>query len=209
METLVGGYRDETLARAAGSDAAAFSELYTRHFHSIYSFIRAHVPNAATAEDLTSQVFFRALTSAATYRGEGSYRAWIFGIARNALATWQRESARLQVTMDDVPEQADEAASPALLTVVGEERELLWDTIDALPEAQREVIHLRYWKNLSVEEIAHVTRRSSVAVRQLLHRAKQRLRKGLRGKDLAALLGATGTSALIALGYRRHRRSAK
>ena len=199
---------ERALGREADTDAEAFTQLYERYLDSVTSFMRANTDDAATAEDLASRVFFKALTSASTYRGEGSYRSWIFQIARNTLATWSAERARLQIPVDEVPERIDAAPSPAFLTVVDEERELLWETVAALPEAQREVIDLRYRFNLSIDEIARMTRRSSVAVRQLLHRAKHGLRKRLRTRDVAALLGAaTGTSALIAIGYRRHRRT--
>jgi RNA polymerase sigma-70 factor, ECF subfamily len=197
---------DEALARTAVSDTEAFSQLYERFFGPINAYMRAQVPDEATAEDLTSRVFYRALAAAASYRGEGSYRAWIFQIARNTLSTWRTQNQQDRVNLEEIPDPHDDAPSAALLTVVDEERDLLWGTIASLPEAQREVVHLRYVKDLSIDEIARVTRRSSVAVRQLLHRARAGLRRRLRKRDVAALLGATGTSALLAIGYRHHRR---
>jgi RNA polymerase sigma-70 factor (ECF subfamily) len=208
MEESVVNLSERALAREADRDAEAFTQLYERYLDPVTAFMRANTQDAATADDLASRVFFKALTCASTYRGEGSYRSWIFQIARNTLASWHADRARLQIPVEEVPEQPDATPSPALLTVVDEERDLLWDTVADLPEAQREVVHLRYRGNLSVDEIARKTRRSSVAVRQLLHRAKQGLRKRLRTRDVAALLGAaTGTSALVAIGYRRHRRA--
>lgn len=197
---------DQALARHAVSDAEAFSQLYERYFHPIRAFMLAQTGDPAAADDLTARVFLRAFTSAASYRGEGSYRAWIFQIARNTLADWRSQRDNLEVPLDDVSDPQDDAPSAALLTLVDEERDLLWGTIASLPEAQREVVHLRYVRNLSIDEIARVTKRSSVAVRQLLHRARAGLRKRLRARDVAALLGATGTSALLAIGYRRHRK---
>jgi len=208
MEESVVDLSERALGREADKDAEAFTELYERYLDPVTAFLRANTADAATAEDLASRVFFKALTSASTYRGEGSYRSWIFQIARNTLATWHTERARLQIPVEEIPEQMDATPSAALLTVVDEERDFLWETVATLPEAQREVVNLRYRFNLSIDEIARVTRRSSVAVRQLLHRAKHGLRRRLRTRDVAALLGAaTGTSALIAIGYRRHRRT--
>src|SRR5688500_5672803 len=128
---------DEALARTAVSDAEAFSQLYERFFGPINAYMRAQVPDEATAEDLTSRVFYRALAAAASYRGEGSYRAWIFQIARNTLSTWRTQNQQDRLNLEEIPDPHDDAPSAALLTVVDEERDLLWGTIASLPEAQR------------------------------------------------------------------------
>ena len=208
MEERVIDLDERSLARDAARDADAFTRLYERYLDPVTAFMRANAADDATADDLASQVFFKALTSASTYRGDGSYRAWIFQIARNTLADHHAERGRLHIPVDEVPDRVDGEPSPAVLSLVDEERDLLWDAVGALPDAQREVVQLRYRLNLPIDEIARRTRRSSVAVRQLLHRAKHGLRRRLRARDVAALLGAaTGTSALIAIGYRRHRRA--
>jgi RNA polymerase sigma-70 factor (ECF subfamily) len=61
---------------------------------------------------------------------------------------------------------------------------VVWEKVAELPEAQREVVTLKYAEDLNTEEIAKVTKKSRGAVRILLHRAKLRLRHSLEGKDL-------------------------
>jgi RNA polymerase sigma-70 factor, ECF subfamily len=180
---ILSGADDETLAKRASSDFEAFAELYRRHLCSIYRFVRSQTPNDAVAEDITAQVFFKALSSASTWRGEGSYKAWIFRMAHNAVSSWRSEKAQSVVTVEALPEAVDPTPSPASQAVMQEDRGVVWQKVSELPPAQREVVALRYLQDLSVEEIASITDRSRGAVRILLHRARSKLRHSLEGKD--------------------------
>lgn len=195
---------DEVLAARAAVDVQAFSVLYERYGRRVHRYIRARVRDDLVAEDLAAQTFYRSLVSADTYRGQGSYAAWLFRIAQNTIATWRsRRAAQLETPLESVPDRTDDGLSPLTVTLAGEERAALHDVVEGLPEAQREVVRLRYWMDLSIDEIAQVTTRSSTAVRQLLHRARKRMKDHLSTKDVTILLGATGASALAAYSYRR------
>ena len=196
--------QDEALAQRVPSDLRAFAELYRRYRKPIYAYLSARTKDAATAEDLTAQVFFKALSAGDTFRGRGSYRAWLYQIARNTLTNWRTEKARLQIPVADLPEDSDQEDSPSVITLAQEEQALLWDTVAELSDAQREVVRLRFWKELTIEEIASRTGRTTGAIRVLLHRSLRSLRKRLNGKDLSAILGATGAAASIAI-YSIHR----
>jgi RNA polymerase sigma-70 factor, ECF subfamily len=176
---------DKTLAERAARDFEAFAELYQRYLCPVYRFIRSQTPDDATAEDLTAHVFFKALSNAASYRGDGSYSAWIFRIAHNSLSTWRRRAGRAVEVVEELPESVDPTPSPASQVIVTEERNLIWETVSELPPAQREVVALRYIEDFSIEEVADITKRTRGAVRILLHRARARLRKALDGKDIA------------------------
>ncbi|HYZ46225.1 MAG TPA: RNA polymerase sigma factor [Actinomycetota bacterium] len=176
---------EKILAHKAGKDFEAFAELYRRYLCPIYRFVRSQVSDDATAEDLTAHIFFKALSSAGTFRGEGSYSAWIFRIAHNSIASWRERSTRAAVVTEEVPDEVDPTPSPASQVIVAEARDLVWDTVAQLPPAQREVVALRYIQDFSIEEVSEITRRSRGAVRILLHRARTRLRKALEGKDIA------------------------
>lgn len=175
---------DEDLASRAGRDFGAFAELYQRYLEPVYRYVRTQTRDRATAEDLTAQVFFKALSSADTFKGEGSYRAWLFTIARNTVATWRAERKKKLVPIEDLPEHPDPAPSAQSLAIASEDSALLWTAVAHLPEAQREVVRLRYRRELTIDEIARVTRRSSGAVRVLLHRARARLQHVLKHKDI-------------------------
>jgi RNA polymerase sigma-70 factor (ECF subfamily) len=197
-------HADDALGARAAIDADAFAVLYERFGRRIHRYIRVRVRDEAVAEDLTAQTFYRALASADTYRGEGSYAAWLYRIAKNTISTWRaRRASNVEMSLPFLPDGVDEDSSPLTAALAGEERAALREIVDELPDAQREVVRLRYWKDLSIDEIADATRRSSTAVRQLLHRAKRRMKDRVSAKDLTILLGATGASALAAYSYKR------
>lgn len=201
------GPTDEELAARLASGNDQFSLLYARYKDPIYSFIRAHMRDDAAAEDATAQVFCRVFTSGDTFRNEGSFRAWIFQIARNTIATRSARAPNREVPLELIAQEPTSHATPLVVALADEELAEVNRTVESLPDAQREVIRLRYWTELSIDEIATVTRRSSVAVRQLLHRARKHLARRLSRKDLTVLLGATGASAVAATySYRRRRR---
>lgn len=180
------------------------AELYRSYRNSVYRYLYARTHDDATAQDLTAHVFLKALAARHTFRGEGSYRAWLFAIARNTLTNFRTEKARLQIPVADIPDGSDEEDSPTVVALANEERDLIWDVVADLPEAQREVIRLRYLKDLTIDEIAGFTGRTTGAIRALLHRSQRSLRKRLNAKDLSVILGATGAAASIAL-YTAHR----
>jgi RNA polymerase sigma-70 factor (ECF subfamily) len=174
---------DEILAKQVNEDFGAFSELYQRYLCPVYRFVRSQVPSEAVAEDLTAQVFFKALNSAGTFRGDGGYGPWIFRIARNAVSTWRSGKERSTINLDEVPERADGTPCPASQVILGEVRSAVWRNVAELPPAQREVVALRYIRDFSIEEVAAITERSRGAVRILLHRARLKLRHALDEKD--------------------------
>jgi RNA polymerase sigma-70 factor (ECF subfamily) len=174
---------DELLAAKAVDDFTAFSELYRRYLNPIYGFIRSQIPDDTVAEDITAHVFFKALSSASTFRGDGTYRSWLFRIAHNSIFSWRDRSGRA-LAVAELPEKVDPAPSPATQAIASEAANVVWAKVAELPPAQREVITLKYADDLSTEEIASVTDRSRGAVRILLHRAKTRLRHSLEGRDL-------------------------
>jgi RNA polymerase sigma-70 factor (ECF subfamily) len=72
---------DAVLAQQARTDVDAFTELYCRHVPRVYRYHMAHTGNVKDAEDLTSQPFIAALEGIRSFRGDGSFAAWIMGIA--------------------------------------------------------------------------------------------------------------------------------
>jgi len=82
---------DETdLAREAIANAEAFAELYRRHVRRVYRYHMAYTGNVKDAEDLTSQTFMAALEGIHSFRGTGSFAAWIMGIASKKRAMFFR-----------------------------------------------------------------------------------------------------------------------
>lgn len=185
MDTGIAGKTepDHGLALRAGEDLEAFGELYRRYQCHIFRFVRSQTPDDATAEDLTAHVFFKALSSADTFRADGSYRAWLFRIAHNAIATYRKRRDR-SLAVEEPPEEIDPDPSPASQAITQEARGVVWEAVAKLPESQRELVALRYMEDMSIEEIADITQRTKGSIRIQLHRARMNLRGAFEGKDL-------------------------
>ena len=178
---LLADATDEDLAVLVTDDFDAFAELYGRYLCPVYRFVRSQTTDDSTAEDITAHVFFKAISSAGTFRGDGSYRSWIFRIAHNEIYSWRNGKARSVIAVEELPESADPAPSPVAQAIAREDSGMVWRKVAELPPAQREVVALRYLQDLEVEEIAAITGRSRGAVRILLHRARLKLRHSMEG----------------------------
>jgi len=147
----------------------------------LYSYLRFHLPSPDLAEDLTAEVFLRALKSFPRFDpGRGSPRAWLFRIAHNALRDHQRQARRRQVVslvgMRDLEYQAP---SPEERLLWEEEVAGLMAALGELSPGDREVIGLCYGSELSMAEAGEILGRSAAATRTRLWRALARLRTAL------------------------------
>jgi RNA polymerase sigma-70 factor (ECF subfamily) len=165
---------DQKLVEAAQADPARFLELYDRNFHRVWAYVRRRAANRAEAEDITSEVFRRALENLRGYEWRGiPFAAWLLRIAANTLAHRWAKAGR------ECPDPPPETTDPEWDL---ERRALLFQLIDRLPEVQRRVIELRYVEERSLLETASALGRTEGAVKQLQRRALQRLRAELEAK---------------------------
>ena len=161
------------MIEAAQADPARFLDLYDRYFHRVYAYAIRRAANRAEAEDVTSEVFHRALASIESYEWRGTpFVAWLLRIAANQLA--DRWKANARDAADPPPEAA--ASDPDL-----ERRAMLFQLVERLPEAQRRVVELRFGEDKSLLEVAQDLGRSEGAVKQLQRRALESLRAGWEG----------------------------
>jgi RNA polymerase sigma-70 factor (ECF subfamily) len=175
---------DEALAARAPGDRQAFTELYRRYIDPVYRYMAYQAPTDE-AQDLAAQVFFHAYRAASQFRGDGaSYRAWLFRIAHNTVATWRRRSATRPTPVKDLPEAGDESADPAILASHRELAREVWSAVAELSAPERELVELRFVEGMGHKEIAAVTGSSDGAVRVRLHRLMRRLRRRLEGKEV-------------------------
>lgn len=177
MKASADDHDERSLVEAAQADPARFVDLYERHFHRVYAYVARRVSSRAEAEDVTSEVFEQALTSLRKYEWRGvPFVAWLFRIAANALTDrWRQASRDSYGPPPDVPDrrEADEI----------ELRAMVFQLVDRLPNAQRQVIEMRFVDQKSIREIAAALDRSEGAVKQLQLRALENLRKHLEGRD--------------------------
>lgn len=173
------------LAAKAG-DASAFGELYERYRDAIYRFCLARTGSSADAEDLTSDVFVKALQSIDRYQDRGlPFAAFLYRIARNAAIDRSR-TLKQPLSVDGLPSEPvskQNVESEASLAV---EKSILLAALTKLKSEHREVIVLRFIEGYAAVEVAQLLGKTEGAVRTLQHRALERLRREFDGAEKAA-----------------------
>jgi len=170
---------ERLLVEAAQRDPAKFGDLYDAYFELVYGFMARRARDRDTAEELTSEVFHKALANLRSYEWRGApFAAWLVRIAANAVADWAKRSAREISVGENTPEPSAEPDMEAI-----EERARLFHLVERLPEDQRRVIRGRFVEQLSIREIAGRLDRSEGAVKQLQLRALENLRVWMGGGD--------------------------
>jgi RNA polymerase sigma-70 factor (ECF subfamily) len=180
VQSAEGSYDDTRILLAARAELAQFVPLYERYFPRIYGYCLRRVENAEAAEDLTSLIFTRALTSVHEYKG-GSVPAWLFRIAHNAVANHYR-SRRPHVSLERSElDLEDESEAPTERLEQAEQRRAIRGLVAALPDDQQELLALKLAGELTAEEIGAVVGKKAGAVRVELHRIIKRLRAEYEG----------------------------
>jgi RNA polymerase sigma-70 factor, ECF subfamily len=144
----------------------------------LYSYLRFHLPSPDLAEDLTAEVFLRAVKAYDRFNSSaGSPRAWLFRIAQNVLRDHLRQARRRQlVWIGGIRDLECEAPSPEERLLWEEEVAGLLSAMAALSSNDREIIGLCYGSDLSVAEAGEVLGLNASAARTRLWRALRRLR---------------------------------
>lgn len=164
-----------------------FAAWFRDHRSTVYRYVRFRVATRETAEDVTSDVFFKALRSLDRYDPDrASPRTWLLRIARNAVTDHLRSLQRrgsLHVTLDRVPDLVADIPSQEERVLRQERIQTLLNGNRRLRETDQEILSLRYGAGLSNGEIAEALDISNNAVAVRLHRALKRLRKAVHELD--------------------------
>ncbi|MBA2775034.1 MAG: sigma-70 family RNA polymerase sigma factor [Nocardioidaceae bacterium] len=165
------------LARAGDCDA--FGVLYDHYHPSVYRFIYYRVSNQATAEDLLSDTFFRALRSMSSFQWQGKdFGAWLMTIARNLVVDhYKAGRTRLEMTTDDLSAHEGVQEGPEDEVLAQLTNDILREALSALPAEQQECLVLRFLSGQSIAETAVALGRTEGAVKQLQLRAVRNLAK--------------------------------
>jgi RNA polymerase sigma-70 factor, ECF subfamily len=175
--------KERLLVEAAQRDPARFCDLYEINFERVYAYVARRVPDRDEAEDLTADVFHRALAGLPRFEWRGApFAAWLLRIAANAIADRWKHSAQERDFYALDPK--GEASTELSLEEV-EQRAQIFRLVDGLPADQRRVIVMRFAEERNIGEIAQELGRSPGAVKQLQFRALEnlRLRLGRTGKS--------------------------
>ncbi len=173
----------EVARRAAARDAAAWSDIFDRHWNAVFGFVRYRLRGAAEAEDIASQVFEVAYARADRFDYRGvPIEGWLIGIARNLVRDHIKKLGRRGFEEELVeavaPPDADGIAALEL-------RQDLSRAMHALTEDQQTVLSLRFLLDKSVADTAKLMNRSEDAVKNLQRRALAAMQRALAGSAYA------------------------
>jgi RNA polymerase sigma-70 factor (ECF subfamily) len=167
---------EEALVEAARAlEGGAWEEIYRRHAPQVYAYIYYRLGDRLGAEDLTSEVFVKAIGGISRYAYRGTpLLAWLYRIAHNVTADHRKAAARAsrhQAPLDmDLEERADALAELS-------ERSDMLDAIRTLTEEQQQVVILRFYQGLNHAEVARIMEKPEGAVKALQTRALRSLRR--------------------------------
>ncbi len=171
------------IERAKRYDQKAISALYERHAQSIYRYIYYRVGDVNVAEDLTADVFLKALEGLEgfTYRGI-PFSAWLHRIAHARVMDYFRQQARRELLPLDERLLAT-GKGPQATIEARLDHEELQSAIAQLTTDQQQVIILKFVEGLSNAEVARILGKSEGAVKSLQHRALNSLQRIIRREE--------------------------
>lgn len=181
---------NEIIKKISGGDKDQYRILVERYQQVIFRTCLGYVHNRDDADDLVQEVFIQAYQALPGFRHESSFSTWLYRIAVNASLNHMRSNSKnfIMRRIDDyfgsgktdAPElNVIDNRDPESMIIRDEQRALVKNALDSLPDNQRTAIVLSKYDDLSQKEIAAILEISEGAVEALLQRAKANLRKRL------------------------------
>lgn len=148
----------------------------------IYAFFYVKTSSQAIAEDLTHDVFYEALKSIHTFKGESTLQTWVFSIANHMLKKYYRSNKyKRNLTKILADEDQEHPKTPEDQFFINEETRNLIRQIQALDDLRKEIVTLRIYGELSFKEIGQLVQKSENYVRVNFHRTKIQLKREMEG----------------------------
>ncbi|MCC7206831.1 MAG: RNA polymerase sigma factor [Anaerolineae bacterium] len=158
------------LLRAAQGDLRHFAPIYERYAARLYAYCLRRVGDAREAEDLTSAIVARALSSLHTYRG-GMVAAWLFSIARSTVINHLKaRGRRATADFDEAARYPDQTPGPLERVIQSEETQTIRALVAELPAEQQDMLLMKIAGGLTAEQIGQALGKKAGAVRTALSR---------------------------------------
>jgi RNA polymerase sigma-70 factor (ECF subfamily) len=171
---------------AAQKDPLRFEVLYTRYYPRILLFVYQRLDSREAAQDITAEVFYKALDKIKNYKDAGlPFSAWLFRIAVNQLnMSYRNEKTRRTINLDDAGEAALMEEIPEWSSEAADQE--LSNALQILNPKELDLVDMRFFEKRSFKEISDITGLGESSVKMKLYRILDRLRKELlRKKDNA------------------------
>ncbi|MBI5622556.1 MAG: sigma-70 family RNA polymerase sigma factor [Elusimicrobia bacterium] len=158
--------------------------VYDRFFRRVYNYVRYRVPDQATAEDVTAQVFEKVLDKLGTYKSKaGPFEPWLFAIARNAVHDHYRSLGwRRWLSLDAVLERPSQDPTPEEALAKDEGLAGLTAGLAKLGGREREILGLKFGAGLGNSEIASMEGLSESNVGVIVFRGLKKLKGIMKGE---------------------------
>jgi RNA polymerase sigma-70 factor, ECF subfamily len=160
---------EELMALLRSGHDEPLGVLMARHGAELVRFFLLRARDAHAAQDLANETFYRIFSKAGTFEPKKSFRPWFYTVATNIFRAWQRKKKPTEVTLEKVAETAEE---PAPVEPSTDAEHLL----DQLSDVDREILVLRHYEGLKLNEVAKRLGMSPGAVYTRLFRALEKLR---------------------------------
>ena len=167
----------ELIVAWRAGDERAREQLFARHYARVHRFFDVKVPSVA--DDLTQQTFLACLELADRLERPGSFRAYLFGIARNHLLRYLRRAGRDDARLLPYQTAAGDRTTPSGVVARSEQHWTILRAMEKLPTDLRIALELHYWEGMSTPDIAAVLRVPSSTITTRLSRARARLRSAV------------------------------
>ncbi len=177
--------QESLLVNRAKNDPQAFGELYDEYYPQIFGYILKRTVNFEVAQDVTSEVFFKALKNIGKFRWQGvPFSSWLYRIATNEIANSFKGDSRRKILIEQLLESVPQYSPTPDVEIARAEEELkkhgeflaLNEAIVKLPVKYQEVITLRFFEKKQLKEIGEILDKKEGTIKSLLHRGLEKLR---------------------------------
>lgn len=173
--------------RTLNGDQQAFAALVEKYKDSVFNVAYRMLGNPSEAEDVAQEAFVRAYTQLHTYKDTHRFSTWLLSIASHLSIDQLRRRRFLALPLDNVPFLewiADAGVGPEESALAVEASDEMQRVLSVLPAKYRAVLILRYWHDLSYEEIAEALHLTPPLVKARLHRARELVARSMKATGL-------------------------
>jgi RNA polymerase sigma-70 factor (ECF subfamily) len=168
------------LEQARQGDKAAFGKLIEAYQTPVYNLAYRMLNNSGEAEEAAQEAFIRAYTRLDSYKPAHKFSTWMLSITSNYCIDLIRKRRALLLSIDEpLPAhpalQSEKSKGPESQMVMSEQQEMVQGLLQELPEDYRQAVVLRYWYEMSYDEIAEVMNTTVSAIKSRLFRARRQL----------------------------------
>ena len=176
---------EKELVERARRDPEVFGKLYDQYYSQIFNYVLRRVANIEIAQDITSEVFLKALRNLRQFHWRNvPFSSWLYRIATNQITDYFRGGKQEMFSLEEIPDSIT-PSNPLIDEVLEAEEELrrhedfllLHENISKLPIKYQDVITLRFFENKQIKEIGEILGKREGTIKSLLHRGLKKLRK--------------------------------